>query len=722
MDSHLNDILQQSKSYSDESLVIFYIQAWDRFTVGARFLNNIFAYLNRYWVRREREEGRRFVYDINTLCLIRWKEDLFFQLHSRLIAAVLKLINQQRDGETIDNQNIRTIVQSCVALGLDENNTKRTSLVVYKEYFEASFLKSTGEYYTRESAEFLKTKGVVEYLKKATTRLKEESDRVGMYLRQESEEILKKHCTQVLVTDHATEIQDQFLLLLKADRETDLNHMFTLLEFAPDGLVPLEQKLEKYVCEQGLAAVEKLLSESEDSSVNPQKYVDTLLQIHDKYINLVKASFNNHPDMRKALDTACRYYINKNPITTTVKAKGAKTRPAKTPELLAKYSDSLLRKSNKHAEVTNLDSALNNVMTILQFVDEKDAFEKTYTQTLARRLVNGTSLSSDAETNMVTKLKDIRGSDYTNKLQRMFQDITVSEEMRSQFKEFLENSDTKSLGEFTPMVLADSYWPLPKFNGDFKVPSSLEAIKSKFELYYTGKHNGRKLQWLWNFSKGELRTSFSRKVKTPFTFQVSIIQMAILLPFNNALEYTCEQLKEITLVDDDVFKGSLMPIIKAKILLVSGGSRSESADSMETEPPMENGDKEEDPKKKKKPSSSVNEALVGAPGTKYKLNLDFASKKVRINLNTVLKSEQKRETDEVQKGLLNDRRMFLDACIVRIMKARKDASHLQLIQETMAQASKRFKPSVGDIKKSIESLIEREYLERVDGKNYRYLA
>lgn len=719
---HMKDILTQSKAYNDENLVVFYINAWDRFTVGSRFLNNIFAYLNRHWVKREREEGHRYVYDINTLCLIRWKEDLFFKLSNRLITAVIKLIDKQRDGETIDSQKIRTVVQSCVALGLDENSAKRTNINVYKEHFEDPFLKDTDEYYNRESAEFLETKGVVEYLKKATTRLKEESDRVGMYLRPESEEALKKHCIQVLVADHAEEIQSQFLTLLKADRETDLNNMFTLLESAPNGLVPLQQDFQKYVCAQGLSAVEKLLAESEDATVNPQKYVDTLLQIHDKYINLVKISFNNHSDMRKALDDACRTYINNNTVTNAVKSKGAKSRPPKTPELLAKYSDSLLRKSNKHTEVTNLDGALNNVMTILQFVDEKDAFEKTYTQTLARRLVNGTSLSSDAETNMVTKLKDIRGSEYTNKLQRMFQDISVSEELRKQFKDYLENIDIKSVGEFTPMVLADGYWPLPKFSGDFRVPESLEVIKNEFQLYYTKKHSGRKLQWLWSFSKGELRASFSKKVKTPYTFQVSIIQMAILLPFNDALEYTFEQLKEITLVDNDVLKGSLMPMVKAKILLVSGG-KSDSAEPMEADTPGENGNsKDEDAKKKKKASSSVNEAMVGAPGSRYKLNLDFVSKKVRINLNTVLKSEQKRDADEVQKGLLNDRRMFLDACIVRIMKTRQESSHLQLIQETMAQASKRFKPAVSDIKKSIESLIEREYLERIDGKNYRYLA
>ena len=62
---------------------------------------------------------------------------------------------------------------------------------------------------------------------------------------------------------------------------------------------------------------------------------------------------------------------------------------------------------------------------------------------------------------------------------------------------------------------------------------------------------------------------------------------------------------------------------------------------------------------------------------------------------------------------------------MRIMKQRKDLSHSQLVTETLTQLSQQFKPDVTMIKKKIESLIEREYLERIeDAKvpSYRYLA
>lgn len=699
----------------------FYIKIWSRYTIGARFLNNIFAYLNRHWVRRERDEGQRKVFDIATLCLIRWKEELFYGLEYRLIGAVLKLIDKHRDGQVVENQNIRTVVLSCVALGLDEIFIKSTNIGLYKKYFETRFLEATEKYYAAESSKFLAAQGVVPYIKRAIARIHEEVGRVSLYLRPETESLLRKRTTQVLVIDHAAEIRGEFLTLLKSEQEADLKSMFTLLEFAPETLVPLQESFRTYVSEEGLAAIEKLVSESEEAAVNPQKYIDTLLQIYEKYARYVKNSFRNNPEMYRSLDSACSLYVNNNAVTNATNSQSAKARPTKTPEMLARYSDTLLRKSNKHTEVVDLDAALNKVMRILQFVDEKDVFEKTYTQTLARRLVNGTSISDDAETNMVTKLKDIRGSAYTNKLQRMFQDVVVSKEMCERFKNYLEYSNITPVGEFSPLIITDSYWPLPKYSGEFRVPDLLKPVVSKFEAYYTSQHNGRKLKWLWNFCKGELKANFSRKSKSPFTFLVSITQMAILLLFNEKTEYTFENLKETTLVDEEVLKGSLIPMVKARVLLVNEGMKDFTQNKL-FESNSDQSSSGFESNKKQRPNSIGDESLIGIPGTKYSLNMDFTSKKVRINLNTALKGEQKRASSEVQKSVLNDRRMFLDACIVRIMKARKESTHLQLTQEVIAQASKRFKPAVSDIKKNIESLIEREYLERSDGNSYQYLA
>lgn len=58
-------------------------------------------------------------------------------------------------------------------------------------------------------------------------------------------------------------------------------------------------------------------------------------------------------------------------------------------------------------------------------------------------------------------------------------------------------------------------------------------------------------------------------------------------------------------------------------------------------------------------------------------------------------------------------------------RQRKELPHAQLLTETITQLSAQFKPDVNMIKKKIEALIDREYLERIEEApvpSYRYLA
>ena len=71
-----------------------------------------------------------------------------------------------------------------------------------------------------------------------------------------------------------------------------------------------------------------------------------------------------------------------------------------------------------------------------------------------------------------------------------------------------------------------------------------------------------------------------------------------------------------------------------------------------------------------------------------------------------------------------DRKPQIEAAIVRIMKSRRVLDHNSIVAEVTRQLMPRFAPNPTVIKKRIESLIEREFLERdsSDRKLYRYLA
>ena len=97
---------------------------------------------------------------------------------------------------------------------------------------------------------------------------------------------------------------------------------------------------------------------------------------------------------------------------------------------------------------------------------------------------------------------------------------------------------------------------------------------------------------------------------------------------------------------------------------------------------------------------------------------------MRVNLQIPVRAEQRAESSEVAKTVDEDRKMLIQATIVRIMKARKTLRHNLLLPEVIAQVQSRFQPRVPDIKRAIDALIEKEFLTRVEGEKdvYAYVA
>ena len=46
----------------------YYARQWERYTNGATYVNKLFNYLNKHWVKREKDEGRKEVYAVYTVC------------------------------------------------------------------------------------------------------------------------------------------------------------------------------------------------------------------------------------------------------------------------------------------------------------------------------------------------------------------------------------------------------------------------------------------------------------------------------------------------------------------------------------------------------------------------------------------------------------------------------------------------------------------------------
>ena len=93
---------------------------------------------------------------------------------------------------------------------MDEADTNRQNLEVYRSAFESPFIKATETYYQAESEQFLAGNSVTEYMKKAEARLQDEENRVDLYLHASTRKALIAKCEEVLVKNHAEIMQEEF--------------------------------------------------------------------------------------------------------------------------------------------------------------------------------------------------------------------------------------------------------------------------------------------------------------------------------------------------------------------------------------------------------------------------------------------------------------------------------------------------------------------------------
>jgi len=63
---------QKANSLTDVDLLRYYAEQWYRYTTGANYCNRLLVYLNRYWVKRERDEGKKNIFQVYTVRAASW--------------------------------------------------------------------------------------------------------------------------------------------------------------------------------------------------------------------------------------------------------------------------------------------------------------------------------------------------------------------------------------------------------------------------------------------------------------------------------------------------------------------------------------------------------------------------------------------------------------------------------------------------------------------------
>ncbi|EGF83770.1 hypothetical protein BATDEDRAFT_84491 [Batrachochytrium dendrobatidis JAM81] len=653
-----------------EDIVSAYSAEWEQYYTASYYADRVCDFLNRHSQKRAAshtsvQAQKIFNLTVQGHAYLIWKQNILSSIKrnhaNALVEQMLTMLRRERDGEAPPSNAIRSAVNSFILV----NTQSDMHLQLYTEEFEIPYIDSITSYYKNESTAAMSSLSISDFMIKAIYRLDEEAERSKRYCHYSSLPRASFACVSEYVSAHQSKIHSDFENMIIEGRFEDCTRAYILLSKVEGGINRIIKEFEKFVTKQGKDAMSPFAA---SILKDPRKYVDTMIETHSRLMKLAVDVFKGDSVFIAEIDKAFRDIVNTREFGKDNLAL----------EAFARYCDLFLKKTPK--------STLGDVDVDERLGKMANIFQKFYSRALAKRLINSASVSSDSERAMILRLKDACGYEYTCKLQRMFTDISLSEDINDRFKSDLDAKSRKLGIDFQIFVLTAGSWPLTAgVFPDFQLPVEFENPTIEFLSFYNSIFSGRKLSWLHHLSKADVKLNFTDK---RYELNISMHYLAVLLLFNDSLSLTvgeCEQLTKIKLAE--IFK-TIKVFADMKLLLVDN----DKIDSLSVD-------------------------------TVVTLNTMFTSKRLRIKVTSgPTPTEQRHELDTTRKAVDEDRRHFLQATIVRIMKARTKLSHSGLIQEVMEQSKSRFTPSTILIKRCIEQLIEKQFLDRSERDQYIYVT
>ncbi|XP_037829179.1 cullin-2 isoform X1 [Kryptolebias marmoratus] len=669
---------------SEEKVLVMYHMYWEEYSKGADYMDCLYRYLNTQFIKKNKltEADLQYGYggvdmneplmEIGELALDMWRKLMIEPLQAVLIRMLLNEIKNDRCGENPNQKVIHGVINSFVHV---EQYKKKFPLKFYQEIFEGPFLIKTGEYYKQEASNLLQESNCSQYMEKVLARLKDEEVRCRKYLHPSSYAKVIHECQQRMVADHLQFLHGECQSIIRQEKRDDMANMYTLLRAVSNGLPHMIQELQAHINNEGIRGTSNLSQEN-----MPTLFVESVLEVHSKFVQLINTVLNGDQHFMSALDKA---------LTSVVNFREPKS-ICKAPELLAKYCDNLLKKSAKGMTENEVEDKLTSFITVFNNILSQSGTSASpfYARMLAKRLIHGLSLSMDSEEAMINKLKQACGYEFTSKLHRMYTDMSVSADLNNKFNNFIKTQETVvDLGiSFQIYVLQAGAWPLTHVpSSTFAIPQELEKSVQMFERFYNQHFSGRKLTWLHFLCTGEVKMNYLSK---PYVAMVTTYQMAVLLAFNNSQTVTYKELQDGTQMNEKELQKTIKSLLDVKML-----NHDSQKEEIETE-------------------------------STFSLNMSFTSKRTKFKITTSMQKDTPQEMEQTRSAVDEDRKMYLQAAIVRIMKARKMLRHNALIQEVINQSKARFNPSISMIKKCIEVLIDKQYIERsqTSADEYSYVA
>ena len=609
-----------------------------------------------------KRSGNANLEPVGDLVITLWRECVVNnpRIRRRMHSCMLDLIRRERDGESVDRDALQKVTS--MLLTLHES--------VYVDEFEVKMLDETRSYYKAVAQKRIDIDDCPTFLRMAEARLAQEKDRSEAYMAPRTTGLLLEQARNQLLKEMSQSLLHNatsgMVHMLRANQIENLRRMYSLFS-TMDDLEGIPDVMFNHLKEIGKSIVNDLENEK-----NPAQFVEELFKFKEKYDTILIEAFANNRLIESQCNQAYQLVANLNP---------------RSPEYLSLYLDHMLRKSSKDASQSELEIILNRSMGLFHLFHEKDVFENYYRQHLSKRLLNKRSASDDNELAFIGKLKDDCGFTFTSRMEGMFNDMLTSGDLTREF-EGVYSRGSGSM-EVNVSVLTTGAWPLKVHKTPINLPHECERTCKVFENFYLSRHAGRKLTWQANMGRADIKARFA---SGEYEISASTLHMCVLMLFNTHETLTTKDISDLTGMIGDELKGCLQALscVKGKNILT-------------------------------KLPAGKDVSL----GDSFQVNQDFSSKTTKVKILSIsAKRENDHERSLTKSKIVDDRKPQIEATIVRVMKAKKRLDHNSIVMEVTAQVRNRFMPTPADIKKHIETLIEREYIERdpSDRKMYVYLA
>lgn len=599
----------------------------------------------------------------------------------KLEAALKRWSEQRRAGENTEDYDdqLRLVVDCMSTLGC------------YDDQVHQPYLRFTSDHYTKKSQMAPET-NAKDYLLMCIQDISDEERRGADILREETRRDASVTALSGLAMEHMDYLAKDGLAEIITSRNKTLFHQLynligrltsvsTTWKTSPSDALLAHYRNDVFERVKGT-----ILDTANESSM-----VENLLELKEFLDECLSADY---------IDDAQQNDRKFTHATSEAFERGFSTRKIKPAELIAKHVDSLMRRGQKAASDQEFFAQLKRVLTLYRYSHDKDVFRAFYTRALAKRLLLGRSASDDFEKQVLAELSKSYDAAFSDMTQ-MFNDLAISKDLMETYRNTKDQEPARPDPSLTVMVLQHSVWPVirkvSKLDApvELRLPSQMEHALNDFIAFYKTQHSNRKLTWAHYLGTATLVARFPSGKKE---LSVSLYQAAVLLLFSERDDWSTEEIHgRLGLALPDLTPTLQSLALGRKLVL------------RRTQPRQGKDVRMDD---------------------RFSFNEDFTDTKVKLHINTIQQNDTMEETQQAVKVIDQYREASLDAAIVRIMKAAKTMKHQQLVNETIDAVSKHFRPEVKAIKERIDSLIEREFLQRNEdtgGSNklrdtYSYLA